>query len=144
MYNNHPDWELFKYAVENSKNTLCYNGDIFTVEDYKTFTAEFPQIGRVMLGRGVLINPALPLIIKGGEGVTAQQLKAFYFDVYNEYAEILSGSTPLMHKMKELLGYMSRLFADSEKTCKKIKKAKNIGDFNAAVYELFDGCELEI
>ena len=37
FYNNTPDMEAFLYAVENSRHTLCYNGDICSVEDYRTW-----------------------------------------------------------------------------------------------------------
>ena len=50
---------------------------------------------------------------------------------------MLYGSTNLLHKMKELMLYMASGFKDSEKTVKKLKKAKSIGAFNEYVDELF-------
>lgn len=35
FYGNTPNLDVFKDAISLSENTLCYNGDIFTVEDYK-------------------------------------------------------------------------------------------------------------
>lgn len=137
MYNNHPDLEIYKYAVENSKNKLCYNGDIFNLKDYKNFIKNFQNTDTIMIGRGVIINPALPVVIKNQGSVTIDKLKSFYYDVYEGYKEILSGSVPLLHKMKELLLYMVMLFYDNVKITKKIKKAKNIKELDSAVTELF-------
>jgi tRNA-dihydrouridine synthase len=137
MYNNHPNMDMYRFAVENSKNKLCYNGDIFDAEDYTRFTADFPETEIVMLGRGIIINPSLPREIKTGQKATKEELRDFYTDVYNGYREILSGSTPVMYKMKELLLYMSSNFEDCEKIMKKIKKAKKIEEFNFQVGELF-------
>ena len=36
-YDNTPNWEMFGEAVHKSRNPVCYNGDIFTVEDYRRF-----------------------------------------------------------------------------------------------------------
>ena len=36
-YKNTPNLDMFEYAVEHSKNPLCYNGDITTVEEYERF-----------------------------------------------------------------------------------------------------------
>ena len=64
-YKNNPDWTTFAYACRNSKNPLVYNGDIFCAEDYKIFQEKFPEAECIMLGRGILMNPFLPAVIKG-------------------------------------------------------------------------------
>ena len=38
---------------------VCYNGDLFTLQDLGQFTQEFPQVERVMVGRGLIADPAL-------------------------------------------------------------------------------------
>ena len=42
-----------------SRNPVCYNGDIFTLGDYRRFRETFPSVEKVMIGRGLLVNPAL-------------------------------------------------------------------------------------
>jgi tRNA-dihydrouridine synthase len=144
MYKNFPDFDMYAYAEENSKNKLCYNGDIFDASDYKKIVGKLKNTDTVMIGRGVIANPALPAIIKNNETVTKDRIKAFYYDVYDGYKDMLSGNTPLMYKMKELLLYMSSIFKESEKIMKKVKKAKNITDLNSAVNELFSVCDVVI
>lgn len=143
MYGSTPNLEIYRYACEHSKNSLCYNGDIFTAEVYNTFTQSFPHTDTIMIGRGAVINPALPAVIKGLCVLSMERLKEFYNTLYGEYSEILCGNVPLMHKMKEVMTYMLYLFEDSEKIGKKIKKAKNIKDFNQSVEELFSSYKIK-
>ena len=139
-YGNVPNRAMYRYAVENTKHKLCYNGDIFKYGDMLDFAAEFPGTECIMAGRGVISNPALPLIIKGGEMPENSKIMAFYKDVFNDYSEILYGSANLLHKMKELVLYMAKNFDDCPKTVKRIKKAKTPAEFDAAVTELFTAC----
>lgn len=143
FYKNKPNWDIYKYAVENSKNKICYNGDIFTLDDYNKFIKTFPDTDCIMLGRGMISNPALAAIIKGEGELTKQNLKKMYDDIYENYLSILSGSTQLMHKMKEIALYIIDAFEEDTKINKKIKKAKNIEAFNSAVDELFTLCEIK-
>lgn len=143
MYGSKPDYHIYRYAMENSRNSLCYNGDIFTLEHYERFIQTFPQTDTIMIGRGAVINPALPAIIKGHCQLSKERLKEFYDALYADYSEVLYGSVPLMHKMKELMTYMLYAFQDSEKIGRKIKKSKNIRDFDGAVAELFASCQLK-
>lgn len=137
MYKNTPNWEIYKYATENTCHKLCYNGDIFTKEDYDKFIKAFPDTENIMLGRGVIKNPALPLIINGAKDLDISLLRDFYYNIYEDYKKILSGDTPVMYKMKEILFYMAELFQDNQKIIKKIKKAKTTVELNNAVDELF-------
>lgn len=142
MYNNHPDLEVYRYADENSKNKLCYNGDIFTLEDYNGFLRIFQKTDTIMLGRGVVRNPALPLILKNNYALTKDKMKEFYYMLYTEYERSFQGSIQFLYKMKEVLSYMVLSFEDSAKPAKKIKKAKNARELDAAVLELFSVCKL--
>lgn len=56
-YNGTPDMETFAYACQNSKNSLCYNGDLFRKADFERFREQYPKVPAVMFGRGVLANP---------------------------------------------------------------------------------------
>ena len=59
MYKNTPNMKAFEYAMAVSKNTVIYNGDIFSVPAYDRLLDDFPQVRGVMLGRGIIANPAL-------------------------------------------------------------------------------------
>lgn len=142
QYKNTPDLDAFGYAVENSKNPVVYNGDLFSVRDYRRFVERFPATEAVMIGRGILINPCLIDAVRGEGRLTKEILKAYHARLYADYAEELSGEKNLLFKMKELWLYQVRMFSDYEKYWKKIRKANNIADFEAAVTRLFEEQEL--
>lgn len=143
MYNNTPDMDIYAYACKNTKHRLCYNGDIKTPDDVKKIESEFPETAAVMIGRGAVACPALPFIIKNGGDAEKEKLKEFYENVFREYELILYGSVNLLHKMKELMFYISSSFEGAEKEAKRIKKAKNINEFKNAVNMLFENQELK-
>lgn len=67
-YKNKPRLEYFEKALEKSTNPVCYNGDLFTIADYRRFKERFPSADRVMIGRGFIGNPALIEQIATEEG----------------------------------------------------------------------------
>lgn len=137
FYRNKPNWEVMKEAVSLSKNPLCYNGDLFSAEDYQKFTGLFPGVDKVMLGRGLVANPGLVGQIRNGENMKKEQLKGFHNQVLKGYEEAMSGDRNVLFKMKELWSYMLFLFEGSEKQGKKIRKSKNLSEYRAVVDSLF-------
>lgn len=137
FYGNKPNLEVFKDALTSSTNPTCYNGDIFTVSDYKKITETFPNVDKVMIGRGILANPGLINEIKGKGVIDKEVLKAFHDEVFNKYREVLREDRNAIYRMKELWGYMIYIFSDNKKYAKKIKKAQNLIDYNMAVSTLF-------
>jgi len=137
FYQNKPNLKIFKDALRLSKNPVCYNGDLFTVQDYREFSAEFPEVGTLMLGRGLIANPGLVSAITNNTKLEKQSLKSFHDQIYEDYKNILFGDKPVLFKMKELWFYMIVLFADSAKYAKKIKKAERLADYDAVVASLF-------
>ncbi|MDR1550733.1 MAG: tRNA-dihydrouridine synthase family protein [Hungatella sp.] len=142
-YRNEPDWKVMKEAVSLSNNPLCYNGNLFSAEDYKKFTAAFPSIDCVMLGRGMVANPGLAGEMKSGEKMEKRQLKAFHDEVLKGYEEIISGDRNVLFKMKELWAYMIQMFEGGEKHGKKIRKSQHLADYRAVVDSLFGELDLK-
>ncbi|MBQ8558863.1 MAG: tRNA-dihydrouridine synthase family protein [Tyzzerella sp.] len=143
-YKNTPNWEMFDEAYKHSKNPLCYNGDIFTVENYNEFHKRFKNIDTIMLGRGIIANPALVNHIEGEEAISKEKLLSFHNMIYEEYQQISSGDRNVLFKMKELWFYMANLFEGSEKMMKKIKKSEKLKDYEKVVQMLFETCALSL
>lgn len=149
FYQNTPNWEAYSYATKNSKNPICYNGDIFSLEDYFKLKENFPSVESVMLGRGLLANPFLVEEIYNDKmdslnavknGMSKQKyvkLQVFHDELYDEYRKILSGDQNVLFKMKELWAYMIKLWPDAEKQQKAIRKAKKCSEYECVVRELF-------
>lgn len=144
FYKNHPNLEVFEDAVSKSRNKLCYNGDIFSMNDYIKFKDKFPDIDTIMLGRGLLMNPGFAREICTGQKVDKETLRRFHDSVYKQYQEVLSGEKNVLFKMKEIWCYMAELFTNHEKYAKKIKKAEHLYRYEEAVDVLFTEQEIAV
>lgn len=142
FYKNKPNLEVYQDAFKTSRNPVCYNGDIFTVSDYRDFTAEFPETERIMMGRGLLADPALVGGITSGVKLEKKILKEFHDRIYEGYKEVLFGDRNVLFKMKELWFYMGPMFTNNEKYAKKIRKSERLYDYDDAVSSLFRDQEL--
>lgn len=137
FYGNKPNLEVFKDAISLSKNPVCYNGDIFTLEDHNKLVEEFKEVDKIMLGRGILANPALMNEILNNEFMDKKVLKEFHDEIFSKYREVFNEDRNAMFRMKELWGYMIYMFSNNKKYAKKIKKAQKVVDYNQAVTSLF-------
>ena len=142
FYGNTPNLKMFKDALSLSKHSICYNGDIFTTENYNDIVKEFPEIDKVMLGRGVLANPGLIGEIRENDFISKEVLKEFHDEIFENYIILLNEDKNAMYRMKELWGYMSHIFTDNKKYYKKIKKAQKAKDYREAVSRLFEEQEI--
>ncbi len=137
FYKNTPNLEVFEYAYRESKNPVCYNGDIFSKHDYEKIVTRFPELGMIMLGRGLTGNPGLAEELRGMGEVDMECLRLFHDQVLKDYMDLSFGDKNVLFKMKELWVYMGSLFPESEKLLKKIKKATDVKAYEQVVDEIF-------
>lgn len=142
FYKNTPRLEMFELALAKSKNMLCYNGDINSVSDADRLEERFPRVDCIMMGRGILADPALGRQLKGGGRADKEELRQFHDMIYSGYCEEMSGDRTILYKMKELWFYLADIFADSKKYAKKIKKAEKCAVYEKIIEEMFRECEL--
>ena len=140
FYSGPVHMDLFAYGAEHSRCPVCYNGDIRTVEDMRALEERFPALDRVMIGRGLLVDPALHLQLQGGRMPDKAALRTFHDRIYDWYRQEMPGARPVLFKMKELWAYMGQLFEDGRRPLKKIRKAERTEAYEAAVEELFREC----
>lgn len=137
FYKNTPKYETYGWAVQHTEHSLCYNGDICSAEDLEQLVKRFPGTETVMLGRGVLADPALGRKLKGGSGATKEELRKFHDLLYRAYCEEMSGDRTILYKMKEMWSYLHPIFADGKKYFKKIRKSEKCVAYEAVINELF-------
>ena len=137
MYKNNVRMEYYLYAMDHSKNPLCYNGDLVTTSDYASFTAQYPSVDPVMLGRGLVANPALARQIKGGAPASVEELQAFHDDIYEGFAEAMNSRRNAMIRMKEVWFYHIHLFDNAAKHIKRLRKASTPAEFEASAAAIF-------
>lgn len=141
-YAGTPHMEAFAEAASRLTCPLCYNGDITSPASLMRLREHFPNLETVMLGRGILQNPALLSQIKSPTSCDAElsTLRAFHDTLLSRYREIMSGDTNTLYKMKDLWTFLGRSFSDADRHLKKIKKADSISDYKIAVSNLFREC----
>lgn len=142
FYNGKPHMEQFAYAYKNSRHPLCYNGDVFTVADYEKLMKTYPKLDAVMLGRGMLANPALLEEISKEGKADKKRIRAFHDELLAAYEEKLSGDITVLHKMKELWHYMICIFNRGDQYGKQIRKAKTLAEYKGIVNGLFAECRI--
>lgn len=140
QYKGKVDLEGFAAFQEVCKLPLIYNGDIHSLEDIQRIQDQFPTLAGIMIGRGMLANPALALEFKEGRRLTAdemrEKLRSMHKSVYNQYAEQLEGGDgQLLDKMKTFWEYL--MPEADRKLLKAIHKSSNISKYNQAVAAFF-------
>ena len=126
--------EWFRYAWENSKNPLCYNGNLITKADCEGISQWYPGVEAVMLGRALIGDPG---ILTPG-GTTAKVLKAFHEELTQGYIEAFGSARNAMFRLKENWHFLYLRFDDSEKLWKRLRKTTDIDEFRAITTEIFD------
>lgn len=137
-YKNTPNLDMFAEAVKRCRMPLCYNGDICSVEDYERIHTRFPEVSRVMIGRGLLAHPELALAIKG-EPVTGDitRIGKYADAVCRAYCEAYGPGQPVLFKMKELWGFLADSMPDGRKLRKRIHKTQRLDGYQRLMQEVF-------
>lgn len=138
FYKGEPDLAAYALFYDNYHGKLIYNGDICSRADLDALLARFPRTDRVMIGRGLIADPALAREIGGGPAAEKEELLRFHDDVLAGRMESLGGFRNTEGKMKELWYYMGALFPGAEQYLKKIRKAKTYVQYTEAVRRLFN------
>ena len=126
--------DAFRMAAER-KLPLVYNGDIFSAADAAAIQAEFPGMP-MMLGRGLVCNPALAQEVCGGAPLEKTAFRAFHDALWDAYRQ----DRPLDQahsRMRELMIYMSCAFADADKSAKNVRKSSP-KTYDEAIDRLFE------
>lgn len=165
-YKGEPHLDVFSELLAMSQHPVCYNGNLFTVRDYEQFRARFPQVERVMIGRGVLADPGLMQRLKSFEHAQKtgedsgrkengmeqprseiyrtgkQELRAFHDTIFRQYREIFDEDKNAIFHMKELWSYLMHSFEGSEPYAKKLRKTSSLNEYRCEVGNLFRACDL--
>lgn len=132
-YNGVPDMKAFGLAHSLSASPLCYNGDVFSAEDFVRITKQFPGLEGVMLGRGAIANPAIFRELRGGERLKTSELVKFHYKLAESYLPLLGSEVYTLHKLKEIWLYIMWNFPGEKKLLKAIKKSSSLADLSSAI-----------
>lgn len=143
MYKGEVDIAAFSEFSKQIVHPVCYNGNIFSLEDYRRLSAELSNISQWMLGRGLLINPLLMQEIKTGVKSTSDEVRKALGHLHNQLIEVnsqrLNGSSHVLNKMKPYWEYFALSIEGHEKSLKKIKKSVTLDAYKGWCNEVFYG-----
>ncbi len=126
--------EYFDYAIEHSKAPLVFNGDITGLKAIESTFTKYPKIDAVMIGRGLISHPALAKSYKKSleeAPLDLRTFKSFHNDLLAQYTDLLSGETPVLHRIKEFWSFWEVNFPNESKTIKKIRKSKSLAEYKS-------------
>jgi len=125
--------ESFAYAVQNSRNPLCFNGDIAVKADIDRIAQTYPHVDAVMIGRGLVGNPGM--LTPGG--TNAQTLERFHNELLETYTEAFGGGRNAMFRLKDNWHFLITHFEDSEKLWKRLRKSTDLSEFRDIATQIF-------
>lgn len=131
FYDGKLHMDMFRHAMDNSKNPLCYNGDLTCKGDISAFAAQFPHIQAVMIGRGLIGNPGMLT------QTDVRQLEAFHNALLEEYIVAFGGGRNAMFRLKENWHMLIPHFEGSEKLWKRLRKTTDLAEFRSITTEIF-------
>ncbi len=125
--------DAFRYCLENSKSPLCYNGSLANLSDIQNFHQEFPQVEAVMLGRGLIADPAM----LDPKHHNVKTLEAFSDALLEAYCRTFGSERNAMFRLKENWQLLICLFDGNEKLRKKLLKTTDVQEFRSLTHEIF-------
>ena len=129
--------ETLSDLAGNIKAPFCYNGDILAPADAGRILPLFPAAEAVMLGRGLIADPALIGRLKGEKAPDKSVYRDFHDELVEAYRESGWDQRAILFHMKEIWSYMSGSFDDSERAAKQIRKASTLSGYRDAAAEMF-------
>ena len=137
QYEGRANKYVYRDALATSPLRIVYNGDLFTLEDCRAHTAANEKTAALMLGRGLIANPALAQTLKGGAPLTKEAFVSFHDALMQAHADFHPRNV-VFGRMKEFMKYAVCSFENFEKPRKRLRKAANMDAYLDAVHELFD------
>lgn len=125
--------EAFKTFADECKKPIVYNGEINTREDCEKIAQDYPQIHKVMIGRGLLRNMNLANEING---IAETDNERERFITFHRKLMTLLQSTLCGDKqtLSHLLPYWEYFMPDMDKKKRKaIMKSKTMAEYTSAV-----------
>ncbi|MDD5931287.1 MAG: tRNA-dihydrouridine synthase family protein [Oscillospiraceae bacterium] len=138
FYKGEVHLDAFAWALAESRNPVCYNGELKTVEEIRAFEERFPTVDAVMIGRGAIGDPALLRKVRGGKAASREELQAFTQDLYRSYQDFYGGqAAQAAQRMKEVWYYLIRLFQGGERIDRRLRRTRNPREYEMLEAAIF-------
>ena len=127
----------FAAALPRCSMPVCYNGDVTTVDDLRALEAAFPGLSGIMVGRGLIADPALLRKAVGGPAASREELRGYHDELYHGYTEAFGMASCAVSRMKAHWHYLIQRFEGSEAFEKQLRKAREGWEYEVVVNQLF-------
>ena len=137
LYRGQADRAAFAAALPGCRMPVCYNGDVTTAADLHTLEAQYPQLSGIMVGRGIIADPALFREARGGAPAAREELRGYLDDLYHGYSELFGSAGCAVSRMKGHWFYLIHKFEGAEKLEKQLRKAREPWEYEVVVNQIF-------
>ena len=137
MYNGQVDMEKMIEVAGKLNQYIIYNGDIETVGDYKRVKEQLPMVKDVMIGRGILYDPLLPLKIKGKE-LPENGVKKFIKALMNAIEEQNIDDGAKWRKIKEYWCLIEKSLPISEQCAREVLRAEDLKETKKLIEKILN------
>ena len=137
LYRGQADRAAFAAALPSCKAPVCYNGDITTPQDLTSLEAAWPGLAGLMAGRGLIANPALFRMARGGAAPSKEELRGYLTELYTGYTAAFGSATAAISRMKGFWHECIGLFAGTEKLEKQLRKLREPWEYEVTVDQIF-------
>lgn len=137
LYRGQADRNAFAAALPACTMPVCYNGDVTTAADLHALEAQFPALSGIMVGRGLIADPALLRRARGGAAASRKELRGYLDDLYHGYTELFGSAGCAVSRMKAHWFYLIHDFAGSDKLEKQLRKAREPWEYEVLVNQIF-------
>ena len=137
LYRGEADRTAFAAALPECRMPVCYNGDVTTPEALHALEAEFPQLSGIMVGRGLIADPALFRRARGGAPASREELRGYCDDLYHGYTEAFGAASCAVSRMKAHWFYLIHRFEGADPLEKPLRKAREGWEYETVVNQIF-------
>ena len=137
LYRGQADRDAFAKALPGCTMPVCYNGDLTTVEDIRAMETAFPALSGLMVGRGIIADPALLRQARGGAPASREELRGYLDDLYHGYTELFGSAGCAISRMKGHWFYLIHRFSGAEKLEKQLRKLREPWEYEVVVSQIF-------
>jgi tRNA-dihydrouridine synthase B len=140
MYTGAVDLDSFEWCLGASVHPVVYNGDINSIEIFKTLTNRFKKVDSWMIGRHAIVDPFFAETLRGSPGISKNSLERIH-DFHNNLLETYEKEIPnpgnVLDKMKGLWFYLAQSLTNGEKILKRTQKTKRLDNYREFVKKVF-------
>ena len=137
LYRGQADRAAFAAALPECRMPVCYNGDVTTPEELHALEAEIPQLSGIMVGRGLIADPALFRRARGGAPASREELRGYCDDLYHGYTEAFGAASCAVSRMKAHWFYLIHRFEGADPLEKPLRKAREGWEYETVVNQIF-------